>query len=69
MQKADYLAIVENQGFTSLELRKERSIQVPDETLREVLDAAEAAQFRASGVRILSITLRAQKPACNCACC
>lgn len=69
LQKSDYLGIVEKQGFTGLEIRKERAIDIPDDALLEVLTPEEAEAFRASGVAILSITLRAQKPECNCSCC
>lgn len=62
LPKAAYLETVAQVGLTELEVRKERVIQIPDTDLREHLTEEELAQYRASGARILSITLRARKP-------
>lgn len=62
LPKATYLDTVGEVGFENIEVRKERAIQIPDTDLREHLTEDELAQYRASGARILSITLRADKP-------
>ncbi|HSH09086.1 MAG TPA: arsenite methyltransferase [Oceanipulchritudo sp.] len=62
--RADYMEIINQQGFERIEVLKEREIQIPDEELRRYLDAEEIESYRKSGMRILSVTVRAGRPAC-----
>jgi len=64
LEKASYLEIIHQQGFEGMELVKEREIQIPDEELRHYLGAEELRSYRESGMRILSVTVRAGRPAC-----
>lgn len=62
IQKNDYLAIIQEQGFVNINTPKEREIMLPDELLREYITPEEVERFRASGARLLSITVVGVKP-------
>ncbi len=64
LSRGQYLSVIRLQGFEGLEVSKEREIVIPDENLRKHLDDEEVRAFRATGSRILSITLRAAQPGC-----
>lgn len=61
--KDDYLSIVQEAGFTSINVQKERKITVPDEILSVYLNTAELRKYKSGDVGIFSITLYAEKPA------
>jgi hypothetical protein len=63
IQKKDYLAIIEEAGFKTITLQKDKTIQIPDEVLASYLTPEEVASFKTSGTRITSITVYAEKPA------
>ncbi len=63
MQKKDYLSTIQAQGFAAIEIVKSRAIHIPDQDLLEHLTSDELAAFRASGTHILSVTVRASRPA------
>ena len=63
IQKADYLSIINEAGFTSPELQKEKPIEIPAEILSSYFSAEEIAAFRQSGAKITSITVYAKKTA------
>ena len=73
LQKNDYLYHIETLGFESIEILKERAILISDEELGEYLSDDELSTFRASGMKILSVTIRAKRPATGsigtCCCC
>lgn len=56
--KAAYLDLFKSAGFRNVEVRKERKIQIPDETLARV---AELRTFRESGTTIVSVTISGEK--------
>lgn len=60
--KDEYLSTVRNAGFQNIRVTKEKIIPLPDSTLRAYLSEGELAEFKNSGVRILSITVVAEKP-------
>ncbi|MBD1209770.1 MAG: arsenite methyltransferase [Ignavibacteria bacterium] len=60
--KAEYLEIIEKTGFANVSVPKEREIHLPDELLLQYLTPAELKDYRASGARILSITVYGEKP-------
>ena len=71
MPEEEYLAVVGEAGFSDVRIIERKPIPLPDELLREHLTDAELSAFRASGVRLLSVTVLGTKPAACCAedCC
>jgi ubiquinone/menaquinone biosynthesis C-methylase UbiE len=65
IQKHEYLALIEAAGFKNLKLQKENPILMPDEILKQYLDEKEIAEYKAGNVSIESITVFAEKPACE----
>ena len=61
IQKPDYLHIIEKSGFSDIESRKEKQIQVPDSILADYLSPQELDAFHLSGTGIFSITVTANK--------
>jgi len=70
IQKEVYLELIEANDFKGLTLQKEKTINVPDDILRNYLSEDQIAAFRNSGTGIYSITVYAEKPvAGEAACC
>lgn len=69
IQKADYLNLVQANGFVNLTLQKEKPIIIPDDILSNYLDGAEIEAFKSGSTGIYSITAYAEKPAEKAACC
>jgi arsenite methyltransferase len=67
IQKEDYLALIEKNGFTNITLQKEKQIVIPDDILMNYLDPEELEKFKAGKTGIFSISVFAQKPAECCA--
>jgi arsenite methyltransferase len=65
IQKQDYLDLVIKNGFTGLTLQKEKKILIPDDILTNYLNEEEISEFKNSGAGIYSITVFAEKPACD----
>jgi len=63
LPEAEYLALIEAAGFAGTRIVATRPIDLPDAALSPHLSAAEIAAFRASGVRLLSATALASRPA------
>jgi arsenite methyltransferase len=63
IQKADYLSIINEAGFTNPVLQKEKPIEIPTEVLSEYFTGEEIDAFRKSGAKITSITVYAEKAA------
>lgn len=66
IQKDDYLALIQANGFTNITLQKEKAIVVPDDILNQYLGAEDIAAFKNSGTGIYSITVFAKKPDACC---
>lgn len=64
--KAEYLSLIEKNGFENITIQKEKLITIPDDILQQYLSADEIARFRTSGTGIFSITVFAQKPTACC---
>lgn len=64
IQKQDYLKIIEETGFSSINVQKEKVITIPDEILEQFITAEEIRTFRNSAVGIFSITVFARKDSC-----
>ncbi len=57
----EYLDRIRDAGFTGVTVRKERSIDLPDEALSEYLSREEIRKFRESGAVVKSITVYGTK--------
>jgi arsenite methyltransferase len=75
IQKAEYLQLIEANGFKNIEVQKDKQILLPDDILRQYLSDEELLAFRQSGTGITSVTVYAEKPAvtektcCGPTCC
>jgi SAM-dependent methyltransferase len=70
IQKEVYLELIEANNFKGLTIQKEKTINVPDDILRNYLSEDQIAAFRNSGTGIYSITVYAEKPVAEeAACC
>lgn len=59
--KEDYLNAIKEAGFTNVEVVKEREIKVPDAILLNFTTQEEIDRYKASGGRVLSLTVIAEK--------
>ena len=57
----EYIGIVEKQGFKSIEIYKQKEIEIPVEILKEYLTDEEIQQFKNKEIGIYSITVSAGK--------
>jgi arsenite methyltransferase len=62
IQKEEYLNIIQQIGFTNIQVQKQRRITLPDELLTKYLSGEEIDAFKASGTGIFSVTVYAEKP-------
>lgn len=60
-EKQEYLKIIEKQGFSQIEIHKEKPINIPENILARYLDEYELKKYKNSGTGIYSITLTAKK--------
>lgn len=58
----DYTGKMKKAGLVNVVIQKEKTITLPDEILLDYLTKEELADFKASGVKILSINVYAEKP-------
>ncbi len=63
IQKEVYLELIHANGFKNVTIQKEKTIHIPDDILKNYLDAKELASFKAGNTGIYSITVYAEKPA------
>ena len=63
IQKEEYLGIIKEKGFTNITLQKEKVIVIPDDVLANYLSKEEIDEYKNSDLRILSVTVYAEKPA------
>ena len=61
IQKAEYLQLVQEAGFTNIVVQKEREISLPDDVLQNYLLADEIADYRQGDKGIYSVTVYAEK--------
>lgn len=61
IQQDAYLQIISTTGFTNVEIKKTKVIDLPDEILKEYLSESELSEYRQSGVGVFSITVTADK--------
>ncbi len=61
LQKSEYLSIIGSQGFQSVEVKKEKLIQIPDNIILNYIDSIELQELKHNNVGIFSITVNAIK--------
>lgn len=71
IQKDEYLSIIQQTGFSSVTIQKEKRITLPDDILKDYLSAEQIQEFNSGKTGIFSITVYAEKPENCCApgCC
>lgn len=69
IQKEVYLELIESNGFKNITVQKDKAIIIPDDILATYLSAEQIQEFRNSGTGIRSITVYAEKPVEEKACC
>ena len=66
IKQNEYLKIIDDTGFVNLKVQKERVINIPDEIYLKFISAEELKKFKASGVKLVSINVYADKSETNC---
>ena len=70
IQKAEYLNTINQNGFINLVIQKQKPIMIPDDILKNYLNAVEIESFKTGAFGIFSVTVFAQKPGVsNTTCC
>lgn len=60
-QKTDYLKLIQNTGFSQVNIHKEKIISIPDNVLLKYIPAEELNELKSKGTGIFSITVSAAK--------
>lgn len=68
IQKSEYLEIIKATGFLNIEIQREVTYDIPDETLTQYLNSQEIDFYKQSGIRMVSINVYGEKPY-TCLCC
>jgi len=63
IQKKEWLKIIEEAGFNNIIVQKEKTITIPDEILKNYLNAGEIDVYKKGSTKIVSVTIYADKPA------
>jgi arsenite methyltransferase len=61
MVNDEYLETIRLAGFSSIEVKKEKIVYLPDSFLLKHLDEKELIEYRKTGVQVLSITVYGEK--------
>jgi len=61
LSKTDYLIAIKDAGFDTVEIVKEREINLPDDLLLKYISKAELAEYKASKSAVISVTVYAKK--------
>lgn len=61
LQEEEYIGIIKNTGFEKVEVKKSKSINLPDEILKEYLTEKELKKFKNDEIGIFSITVTGYK--------
>jgi SAM-dependent methyltransferase len=61
MQRREYLDVIRRAGFATVVVAKEKDLRIPDELLNRTLPGQEGERFKASGSRLVSITVYGEK--------
>lgn len=62
IQKQAYLEVIAREGFQTIEIKKEKAIEIPASILQNYLDAEGLASWQQGGTGIFSITVNGVKP-------
>ena len=57
LQQDKYLGIIKETGFTNIEIKKTKVIELPDDVLKEYLNDSEVKLFKKNNIGIFSITV------------
>ncbi len=57
VQQEEYLSLIEQAGFVNVEIKKTKTIELPDEVLLKYLNAEQLKEFKENQVGIFSITV------------
>jgi arsenite methyltransferase len=63
IQKKEYLQVIEEAGFKNIIVQKEKTIVIPDDILKNYLSAEEIDGYKNGNVKIVSVTIYADKQA------
>ncbi|MFA5405055.1 MAG: arsenite methyltransferase [Ignavibacteria bacterium] len=66
--KDEYLKIIEDTGFTNLNIQKEKVINIPDEIMLKYISQKDLESTKEDGINIVSINVYADKPEKSCGC-
>ena len=61
IQREDYLAEIEKAAFANIEVKRTKTVLIPDEVLEEHLDESTISGYKAGNVGIYSITVTGEK--------
>ena len=61
----EYLAGIAAAGFADVRILRRRRLDLPDDLLRQSLDEATVAAFRAGGAAVWSLTVAGERPRCD----
>jgi arsenite methyltransferase len=61
IQKSEYIEHIKNAGFNNVEIKKERTLIIPDDILQQYFSKEEIVDLKKSKVEIQSITVYAEK--------
>ena len=62
IQKDEYIGIIDKAGFTNRTVQKEKLISIPEDILSQYLSPDEVLAYQSGDVKVLSITVYAEKP-------
>jgi arsenite methyltransferase len=69
LPREEYISIIEDAGFTNVEVKKEKKIELPDDLLSLYMSSEELEKFKNGETGIFSITVTGKKPeGCGCGC-
>lgn len=68
VQQDEYLEIIKTAGFSNVEIKKTKIIELPEEVLKQFLTKDEISSFHQMNTGIFSITVVAQKQKRGCCC-
>jgi hypothetical protein len=69
VQKTEYLESLKATGFENVRVVKEKDIVLPDDLVAAYLSEGQRSALKASGLRILSVTVQGSKPRAAASCC
>ena len=61
LQRDDYIGIINRTGFKNVEIKKTKTISIPDEILTQYLNDEQLSEYNNSGIGIFSITVVGEK--------